>query len=51
MVLNLFGPESLKRMLPEVEQAADGKLQQWANRDTIELKEATARVISFGLTI
>ncbi|GMN32302.1 hypothetical protein TIFTF001_003613 [Ficus carica] len=49
MVLNLFGPESLKRMLPEVEQAANGKLQQWANRDTIELKEATARMI-FDLT-
>ncbi|XP_024032471.1 cytochrome P450 87A3-like, partial [Morus notabilis] len=49
MVLNLFGPESLKKMLPEVEQAANGKLRQWSNRGVIELKEATARMI-FDLT-
>ncbi|KAL5551795.1 hypothetical protein UlMin_001971 [Ulmus minor] len=49
MVLNLFGPENLKRMLPEVEQAATGKLQQWSCQDTIEMKEATATMI-FDLT-
>ncbi|KAJ9173549.1 hypothetical protein P3X46_016672 [Hevea brasiliensis] len=38
MVLNIFGPESLKKMLPEVQQAA-------SHQDTIELKEATASVI------
>lgn len=45
MVLNLFGPESLKKMLPEVEQAATRRLQQWSNQDSVELKEATATVI------
>ncbi|KAL5552124.1 hypothetical protein UlMin_002300 [Ulmus minor] len=49
MVLNLFGPENLKRMLSEVEQAATGKLQQWSCQDTIEMKEATATMI-FDLT-
>lgn len=44
MVLNLFGPESLKKMLPEVEQKATRRLQQWSNQDSIELKEATANV-------
>lgn len=44
MVLNLFGPESLKKMLPEVEQAANRTLQQWSCQDTIELKDATASV-------
>ncbi|KAK9290820.1 hypothetical protein L1049_008998 [Liquidambar formosana] len=49
MVLNLFGPESLKKMLPEVEQAACRSLQRWSCQDTLELKEATARMI-FDLT-
>ncbi|KAG6636864.1 cytochrome P450 87A3 [Carya illinoinensis] len=49
MVLNLFGPESLKRMLPEVEQAANRRLQQWSCVDTVELKDATASMI-FDLT-
>ena len=51
MVLNLFGPENLKRMLPEVEQAAVGKLQQWSCQDTTEMKEATTTVIDFSLTV
>lgn len=51
MVLNLFGPESLKRMLPEVEQAANRRLQQWSCVDTVELKDATASVYKFRLTI
>ncbi|KAF3958615.1 hypothetical protein CMV_016492 [Castanea mollissima] len=49
MVLNLFGPESLKKMLPEVEQAANRTLHQWSCQDTIELKDATASMI-FDLT-
>ncbi|XP_038687362.1 cytochrome P450 87A3 [Tripterygium wilfordii] len=49
MVLNLFGPESLKKMLSEVEQAACKKLQLWSLQKTIELKEATASMI-FDLT-
>ncbi|KAK6947726.1 Cytochrome P450, partial [Dillenia turbinata] len=50
MVLNLFGPESLKeKLLPEVEQAAHRNLQQWSSQDKIDLKEATARMI-FDLT-
>lgn len=46
MVLNLFGPESLRKMLPEVEQVASRTLQRWSSQDTVELKEATASVIS-----
>lgn len=34
MVLNLFGPESLKKMMPEVEMTASRKLKQWSCRDT-----------------
>ncbi|GMY30215.1 cytochrome P450 87A3 [Fagus crenata] len=49
MMLNLFGPESLKKMLPEVEQAANRTLHQWSFQDTIELKDATASMI-FDLT-
>ncbi|KAJ7952368.1 Cytochrome P450 family protein [Quillaja saponaria] len=45
MVLNLFGPESLKKMLPEVEHAACRRLQQWSFQDSVELKEATASMI------
>ncbi|KAE9596545.1 hypothetical protein Lal_00007572 [Lupinus albus] len=49
MVLNLFGPESLKKMLSEVENAACRSLQQWSCQDSVELKESTARMI-FDLT-
>ncbi|KAM7491345.1 hypothetical protein LguiA_034266 [Lonicera macranthoides] len=49
LVLNLFGPESLKKMLPEVEQAASRNLKMWSSRNTVELKEATANMI-FDLT-
>ncbi|RDX98676.1 Cytochrome P450 87A3, partial [Mucuna pruriens] len=49
MVLNLFGPESLKKMLSEVEQTACRTLHHWSCEDTVELKEATARMI-FDLT-
>ncbi|XP_038991069.1 cytochrome P450 87A3-like [Hibiscus syriacus] len=49
MVLSLFGPESLKTMLPEVERMARRRLQCWSVHDTIELKEATASMI-FDLT-
>ncbi|XP_022737206.1 cytochrome P450 87A3-like [Durio zibethinus] len=49
MVLNLFGPESLKKMLPEVEITACRSLQRWSSQETVELKEATASMI-FNLT-
>ncbi|KAK6251249.1 hypothetical protein SCA6_005254 [Theobroma cacao] len=49
MVLNLFGPESLKKMLPEVERTACRRLQRWSSQETVELKEATASMI-FDLT-
>lgn len=49
MVLSLFGPESLKKMLPEVERTACRRLQQWSIQETVELKEATAAMI-FDLT-
>lgn len=44
MVLNLFGPESLKKMLPELEQTTCRTLEQWSCENSVELKEATARV-------
>jgi cytochrome P450 len=47
MVLNLFGPESLKKMLPEVEQTASNRLQLWSHQESVELKEATATVFSY----
>ncbi|XP_054825449.1 cytochrome P450 87A3 isoform X2 [Prosopis cineraria] len=49
MVLHLFGPESLKKMLSEVEQTVFATLQQWSFRESVELKEATAKMI-FDLT-
>ncbi|KAK9147751.1 hypothetical protein Scep_006508 [Stephania cephalantha] len=50
LVLNLFGPESLKeKLLPEVEQMANRKLALWATQENVELKEATASMI-FDLT-
>lgn len=44
MVLNLFGPEALKKMLPDVEQAATGKLKRWSSQKSVDMKEATASV-------
>lgn len=44
MVLNLFGPESLKKMLPEVEEAANRNLRRWSSQTTVEMKESTATV-------
>ncbi|KAI3812965.1 hypothetical protein L1987_17678 [Smallanthus sonchifolius] len=49
MVLYLFGPESLKKMLNEVENVAARNLKKWAGQDSVELKEATANMI-FDLT-
>ncbi|KAL2902382.1 Cytochrome P450 87A3, partial [Bienertia sinuspersici] len=42
MVLSLFGPESLKKMLPEVEATILKKLNQWSTMDTVEIKDSTA---------
>lgn len=44
MVLSLFGPESLKNMLPEVEQAARRHLKIWSEQDSVEVKDSTATV-------
>ncbi|KVH95469.1 hypothetical protein Ccrd_002470 [Cynara cardunculus var. scolymus] len=44
MVLYLFGPESLKKMLHEVEDVATRNLEKWAGQESVELKEATANV-------
>ncbi|XAR70337.1 hypothetical protein NMG60_11027160 [Bertholletia excelsa] len=49
MMLNLFGPESLKRMIHEVEEAANKSLNRWSTREFVELKDATASLI-FDLT-
>lgn len=45
LVLNLFGPESLKKMLPEVEQASHRNLKRWSLENTVDMKESTAKVI------
>ncbi|ESQ29065.1 hypothetical protein EUTSA_v10023919mg [Eutrema salsugineum] len=49
MVLSLFGHESLKKMLPEIEKSACKKLELWSNQDSVELKDSTASLI-FDLT-
>ncbi|KAJ0559120.1 putative cytochrome P450 [Helianthus annuus] len=49
MVLYLFGPESLKKMLHEVEHVATTSLEKWAGLESVELKESTANMI-FDLT-
>ncbi|KAL4570817.1 hypothetical protein LXL04_026480 [Taraxacum kok-saghyz] len=49
MVLYLFGPESLKKMLHEVEHVATLNFEKWAGQDEVDLKEATANMI-FDLT-
>ncbi|XP_047337948.1 cytochrome P450 87A3 [Impatiens glandulifera] len=49
MVLSLFGPQSLKNMLPEVEQSAHTYLKRWSTQKSVELKDATAGLI-FDLT-
>ncbi|CAM8880988.1 unnamed protein product [Rhodiola kirilowii] len=49
MVLNIFGPEGLKKMLPEVDQAARAKFDIWSSKDSVEMKKATASLI-FDLT-
>ncbi|KAH6774118.1 cytochrome P450 [Perilla frutescens var. hirtella] len=45
MVLNLFGPESLKKMLPEVEHASSSSLKIWSCQTSVDLKDATAQMI------
>ncbi|CAI9093960.1 OLC1v1029584C1 [Oldenlandia corymbosa var. corymbosa] len=50
MVLTLFGPQGLKKMLPEVEQAAITNLKRWSSRNSVELKDATASLIFDDLT-
>nr|WIW39417.1 CYP87A3 [Digitalis lanata] len=49
MVLGLFGPESLKTMISEVETTSNINLKRWSENGTIELKDAIAEMI-FELT-
>ncbi|XP_015085106.1 cytochrome P450 87A3-like isoform X1 [Solanum pennellii] len=49
MVLNLFGPESLKNMLPEIEKIANNNLKRWSRQTSVEMKEASAKMI-FDIT-
>ncbi|GAB2300969.1 hypothetical protein Dimus_035005 [Dionaea muscipula] len=51
MVLGLFGPESLKKMVLEVDEAVSRELYHWsiASDSTIEIKDAIAGMI-FNLT-
>ncbi|XP_049349858.1 cytochrome P450 87A3-like isoform X2 [Solanum verrucosum] len=49
MVLNLFGPESLKNMLHEVEKTTNNNLKRWSRQKSVEMKEATTKMI-FDLT-
>ncbi|XP_027774675.1 cytochrome P450 87A3-like isoform X1 [Solanum pennellii] len=49
MVLNLFGPESLRKMLPEVEKTTSNNLKRWSKQKSVEMKEATAKMI-FDIT-
>ncbi|KAL3498782.1 hypothetical protein ACH5RR_041514 [Cinchona calisaya] len=45
MVLNLFGPEGLKKMLPDVEQEARRNLKRWSSQNSVEMKDALASMI------
>lgn len=47
MVLHLFGPESLKKMIPEVEAVATRRLKQWSSHNPVELKDKTASVMTY----
>nr|UHB15515.1 cytochrome P450 [Paris polyphylla] len=49
MILKLFGTESLKQMMLDVEKSACSNLRMWSNSSTVELKEGIATMI-FGLT-
>ncbi|XP_042511667.1 cytochrome P450 87A3-like [Macadamia integrifolia] len=50
LVLNLFGPENIKeKLLPEIEELAFRNLHLWSSWDSVELKEAIAKMI-FDLT-
>ncbi|KAK8527512.1 hypothetical protein V6N12_054719 [Hibiscus sabdariffa] len=49
MVLSLFGPEGLKKMIPDVERMACQTLQRWSIQETVELRDATSSLI-FDLT-
>lgn len=46
LILNLYGTESLKRLLPEIEELTSKTLELWSNQASVDLKEATSMVIS-----
>ncbi|XP_076953242.1 cytochrome P450 87A3-like [Bidens hawaiensis] len=45
MVLSVVSPESLKKILPEVESVATRHIEGWANKKTVELKTAVEDMI------
>ncbi|XP_051129914.1 cytochrome P450 87A3-like [Andrographis paniculata] len=49
MVMNLLGPEGLRKMLPDVENVSRNNLERWARNGTIEARESIAKMI-FELT-
>lgn len=49
MVLNLFGPESLKEMHPEVKFTARRHLEMWPEQDTVKLIIGTLFCIKFSI--
>ncbi|XP_017700002.2 cytochrome P450 87A3 [Phoenix dactylifera] len=50
LVLRLFGPESLKEnLLHDVEKSVSNSLSSWSGQPSVELKEATSKMI-FDLT-
>ncbi|XP_006300459.2 cytochrome P450 87A3 isoform X2 [Capsella rubella] len=45
MILSLFGHESRKKMLPEIEENVCKKLKLWSTQNSVELKGSTASLI------
>ncbi|XP_006302176.2 cytochrome P450 87A3 [Capsella rubella] len=45
MILSLFGHESRKKMLPEIEENVCNKLELWSTQNSTELKDSTASLI------
>ncbi|XP_076936233.1 cytochrome P450 87A3-like [Bidens hawaiensis] len=45
MILTAVGPESLKKIFSEVESVANGNMDRWASKETVEMKTAVADMI------
>ena len=46
MIMNLYGIESMKKMVREVEASTKTRLKRWSSRNMIDLKDETATVRS-----